>query len=304
MADKNSKMRDMGTICLDLDFEGCLLKQDVHVLEANCGAILGLDFMIEHRCNLDLTRGTISVDGFQIRLNQKENAHSLYRLKVTETVSIPSGHEVIVPAELLRHGPGMHVDKCEHLEVGLVSPLLSFYENHAIVVAHALVDASKRVIPLRVFNPTEDSVTLYQDSQPASIDFGVDLIETHREDTLDGESSTIRVVNEEETKPADGVPREDSSGMADHIKELAGRMTGDLSDTQRSKAESLLLEFGDLFKSPKGPIGRTGLVKHKINTGDNIPIKTKPPKNCYSQTGRSREGDREDVAKWRYHSFQ
>ena len=49
--------------------------------------------------------------------------------------------------------------------------------------------------------------------------------------------------------------------------------TMDLSSPQKSKLTNLPDEFSDIFSSGPEDIGRTGIVKHQIDTGNYSPIK-------------------------------
>ncbi|CAK1592082.1 unnamed protein product [Parnassius mnemosyne] len=42
------------------------------------------------------------------------------------------------------------------------------------------------------------------------------------------------------------------------------------------KAKKLLLKYANVFSSNEADIGKTGLVQHKINTGQELPIRQRP----------------------------
>ncbi|KAJ8041080.1 hypothetical protein HOLleu_11795 [Holothuria leucospilota] len=254
---------------------GEVIEHEVHVADIGSDAILGLDFLMKHHCSLDWHNGVLKLDGKEVALQPKEDPTGIFRVKVVETVIVPSGHELVVGTRLIRRGQGIHPVERDCTRQALLLPLLSFMEKHEIVVAHSLVNAAKDIIPLRVFNPTENDVTLYRESQPAVLE----LI-TEDEAVLDGQSlkelESISVIQSDD-KGCDeaSYPPKDRL-LPGHLKELADRMSSNLSGTQRSQAEELLLEFENLFHSSNGPLGRTDTVKHKINTGDSVPIKQHP----------------------------
>ena len=49
-----------------------------------------------------------------------------------------------------------------------------------------------------------------------------------------------------------------------------------LTSTQKDKLANLLGEFSDIFSSGPEDFGRTGIVKHQIDTGSHPPIKQPP----------------------------
>jgi hypothetical protein len=60
------------------------------------------------------------------------------------------------------------------------------------------------------------------------------------------------------------------------VKKLYERSSGGLDDSQKNQLYSLLVEFKDVFSESSGDIGTTSLTSHKIDTGDQKPIKQQP----------------------------
>lgn len=50
----------------------------------------------------------------------------------------------------------------------------------------------------------------------------------------------------------------------------------DLTGVEMDKAKKTLLQYADMFSTDDADIGRTGLVQHKINTGNELPIRQRP----------------------------
>ena len=57
-----------------------------------------------------------------------------------------------------------------------------------------------------------------------------------------------------------------------HLTELYERSSG-MSQTQKKQIANLLRNYGDTFSSSDSDLGRTGIIKHNIPTGDAVPIK-------------------------------
>ncbi|KAJ8042567.1 hypothetical protein HOLleu_09346 [Holothuria leucospilota] len=140
-------MKNKGTVTVDINLAGRTFEHDIHVADIDDDAILGLDFMVKHYCQLDCRKGTIIVDGTVIGLRPRKADGAIFRLKVTETTIIPPGSEAIVPAKIMAKRPGIFLRRSEFGHGGLVSPLSSFLERHDVVVAHALVDVRSSVLP-------------------------------------------------------------------------------------------------------------------------------------------------------------
>lgn len=276
MADGSSKIRDKGTIVLDVEAANKRFQHEIHVMDIEYEGILGLDFMIKHDCQLDWKRGKICFDGVNVELHSQAIQNAVFRLSVKETTIVPPGSESIVAAQLVKTGRCHHAVKKDGMRNGYVSPLQSFHDRHDMVVAHALVDASQEVMPLRVFNPTENEVTLYKDSQPATVEFSIQILD----DDTAPETRTpksVGVIHTDDAADTESTTADQGqSSLPDHIQKLLDGAGCDLSDTQRNQAECFLMKFSELFSSGNSQLGRTNIVKHRINTGDNPPIKQCP----------------------------
>ena len=67
--------------------------------------------------------------------------------------------------------------------------------------------------------------------------------------------------------------RDESGELPEVVKKLYDRSSEGLDGPQKSQLYSLLVEFKDLFSIRSGDIGRTSFTSHKIDTGDQKPIK-------------------------------
>ena len=64
--------------------------------------------------------------------------------------------------------------------------------------------------------------------------------------------------------------------LPNHLVDLYDRSVEYLDEQQQTKVKSFLCEFQDVFAVGDHDLGRTGLVKHRIDVGDHAPIKQPP----------------------------
>ena len=64
--------------------------------------------------------------------------------------------------------------------------------------------------------------------------------------------------------------------MPEHLKDLYSRSTEGLNAGQQRQLLKFLLEFQDIFSKGPQDLGKTGLAKHEINTGDAVPVRQHP----------------------------
>ena len=133
-------------------------------------------------------------------------------------------------------------------------------ERDSILVARSLVHATKNTIPVRVVNMSDEEVSLRRGTTLAIRYPVTDIIDVGLEQQL---------INQV-TRQAGPIKR---SKMEDYLQYLLVRSCKDLSEQQSEQLKELLLEYHEILVDGKGIIGRTSLVKHKIDTGNAIPIR-------------------------------
>jgi hypothetical protein len=70
--------------------------------------------------------------------------------------------------------------------------------------------------------------------------------------------------------------------LPEHLKSLVDN-NEELSETQREAVSRLLLQYCHCFEGGEYGLGQTSLVKHKIDTGDHVPVKIPPRRLGWAQ---------------------
>ncbi len=70
--------------------------------------------------------------------------------------------------------------------------------------------------------------------------------------------------------------RMDPADLSEYLQPLMEGVADDLTLRQREELAAAIYEFRDVFSSGPTDMGRTGLVKHTIDTGDQRPIYLPP----------------------------
>ena len=216
-------------------------------------AILGLDFLQTNRCVLDMGKRTLQITQHPpIPLLQPQlPATSPLTVSLVDTVRIPPACELEVLA-------------CVHNQNDSVCPLPvqpcileQIRTKHLPVgVARALVIPSPKGFPVRLINPSSDSVVLHKHTSVATIEPIV--------------GTPICPVST--TKP-DQCKNPISPSKQAMLHKLA---EGHLSRDQRHALESVLVAYADVFAETSEDVGRTSMIQHRIHTHDTAPIRQQP----------------------------
>ena len=129
-----------------------------------------------------------------------------------------------------------------------LAPTEAFQTSNEGMIARTLVTAKEQV-PIRCANFSNEPKILYPGTNIA-------------------EFSPVQVMRETET-PKLAIPR----NIPKHLTELYERSTAGMSPTQKKQIANLLRNYGDTFSSSDSDLGRTGIIKHRIPTGNAVPIK-------------------------------
>ena len=131
--------------------------------------------------------------------------------------------------------------------MSLVEPEETCTKSDRGLVANALVDNSKK-LPLRIMNLSQDVKTIHSGIFVASMS-PVDKI-VDSDDQPSKKKSLTRALN-------------------DLLKKMSPKITG----KQRGQVKELRLNYNSLFANNENEPGKTGIVRHGINTNGRPPVK-------------------------------
>ena len=228
--------------------------------------VLGRDFLLSLGSVIDMQNHTLTFLGQEpislhsnrlTRSSQTDehvtvHAHATYILPpLTESV-IP-----VYPKRLLPTGT-----------TGLIEPSSKLLTRYQIGGATQLVSLSEEnTFPFRLLNPTSRPITIYRCSTLGS---------------FTPAASEMSVITTEDNSDASAPSKCDPSDQNETDVPL------DLSDStltppEKAQLLSLINEYRDNFATSPEELGRTGLVTHKIDTGDQPPIRQRPYRVSHQQ---------------------
>ena len=211
--------------------------------------LLGADFLSHHHCVLDLQQQVLYAGGKHVYMCPPDGgvheSHAVCFVRMAETTEVPPCCQIHLPVRIDR------VQMTGQNEV-LVEPLDDFMEQHCLVVARSLAQASSELTLIQVLNPSPVSVALYKNEKVAvAKSINHILCNTTQEAEHD---SSIKIK------------------MEDAVQQMLHGTTK-LSEKERDAAVALLSEFKDVIALGDDDLGRTGIVQHSIETGSSQPVR-------------------------------
>ena len=231
-----------GKIAVSLEICGVQLITDVIVANIDSDAIFGLDIMQSHGCQLNLMNNTLEIKGQTCQL-KTVGRMGCYRVSVSEKVEIPSRSEVVIEGKVAATGPLQH-------KTGILEPAKQHVSSDRPMVARVLVQGDEKV-PVRLMNLSDEKQILYPGTHVANF-------------------STVSSVKPLESKQGSS---NNSSQVPAHLNDLYTRTVDGMTKSQAKQVASLLSKYSSTFSENDSDLGRTGIITHKIPTGDARPIK-------------------------------
>ena len=264
------KIRPVGKVTLPLEIPDVgILNQELLVAETSEPLVLGYDFFQKHQCVIDLVNNTIDIGGKTVPCCLESKLASLFRIRVDENITIPANSEMIIPA-YVQHSDD-EVLPSEMMLEGCPKAI----EKKGVFIARSLVSLGSHRIPVRVLNPSDEAKSLYKEMV---LGLGSQIAKS--------ESVNLKARSiEPEISNTDILP--------DHVQTLWNQCKNELSLTEQTQAESLLIEYSDVFARSKADLGKTSLFQHRINTGNSAPIKQRPRRVPMSK----RQVERDEIEK-------
>ena len=150
-------MKCHGVILFEVQFGERKVSIEFHVADVYDRVILGMPYLTESGGTLNTKEGTISIGEDVIpclMLDDKPSSRSVY---ISKGCIIPSGREVILLGRAL---PRKGEKICRSTVPMLFEPNQSFLRKNELMACPSTVMNNKTVVPIRVFNSTEEPIVL------------------------------------------------------------------------------------------------------------------------------------------------
>ena len=239
----------LGRTTVQLTVGSFQAKQEMWVAEIEDECILGLDFLQQHNCRVDLKEGVLHIGTEQVPLQQpRVTKPTCCRCYTTTPITIPPTSEMIVPTKAEAEWIRWAVLQPEETETTLA--------HRGILVGRTLVDLQRGNIPVRLMNLSQQPQHIQKGTPLATCEPVLSVVQTAVEPALTNVSL--------------------SDSLPPHVRVLYERAAPNLLPHQRQQLHSLLLDYANLFSQGPQDLGQTDLVKHNIDVGNAQPVRQAP----------------------------
>jgi transposase InsO family protein len=233
-----SEIPTLGKVLLHLQLDQYYIPTAMEVSPHVTEAMLGIDWLVKNDAQWDFQTSHIILKGKSFPLKIRPYAGQCCRVFAERQIDIPPLSEAIIPGYMafssLKGTTADWTTEPNTLKSGLR-------------VARVVLPQRYTGIPIRVLNTSTHVINVKEN-----------------EDLTECEST--EVLN-------DSVFQNNGNAMPEHIKDLLEGIDKDVTQTEQERLRDILKQYADVFSSSEFDLGRTGIVKHEIDTGSARPIK-------------------------------
>ncbi|CAC5378615.1 unnamed protein product [Mytilus coruscus] len=262
----------LGQATLEIRFGEHKILQNFHIFETlHSKILLGLDFLITHKVNMDFGKMTISVPNVtgkdSATLEEKENMVSTVTVPTfiddnvqiamattVDLVKVPAQSEIIIP---------VHVGKFKHGTTVILEPKGNLSIEHQIAGGKTISTVLRGIASYRLMNPTNSTVYIPRRTKIA------------KAETI--QSNRVTKFTEGSSAPINSLSETTSNQLCSKFSDLGFNLDNlELIPEQKQQIQNFLIQNRDIFAKDLSELGHTNLHYHTIYTGDAKPISAAP----------------------------
>ena len=273
----------LGETTIELSVSGFKTSCRVVVSDAITEFILGIEWMRRNQCVWDFGSNSFTIHGYRGRLRCKSAGRPVRRIVLQDEVVVPGLHTVEVPVLVTRSSLGH-----ENQNWGMATKI----KHPDLVLANAINGSGVVQSFCRIINTSDLPKRLKKGSELGKVE-PMEIVETEgpgssakikdlrrpKFDEMPLDLRQIRTTDEQESdipnldKFAQTNSQGSESEPTDFVQEMLDKVDLELTDEQERQVRRLLEENREVFSTSEFDLGRTNLVRHRIDTGTNRPFK-------------------------------
>ena len=265
-----TRLGTLGCTRVRIQVDSTPVECDVIVAAVSDPGILGLDFLRQQKCQINLESNEMVMKSQNGSTSVREQSECNVALR--DDCIVAAHSEAIIPAD---------VSSCLEVPHCLVSGKPEFEEKYQLKVASSLGNPCEGWVPVRILNPRAEDVHLFKGTVMGCAE-RVESVEPflqHERETLlsnDASLATIEEDSSELLRPNSSEAVYRPSDIPKHLVELFERSKDNLSEGEQARLIETLIRYQSAFAKDSMDLGRTDIIEHTIDTGDAKPIKQRP----------------------------
>ena len=223
--------------------------------------IIGLDFLKYQKAKINLENNTVSISDSVVpavlRQEKNELPYQVSRLLCAKRTVIPPNTAKFMECRLENPIEGEYICETD--------------EKFSLLVDEATLHKNTSFRPVLQFRNYTDKYLTVKKDQVLGGAFEIDEVMTNSGD----HNSPNTTEDHLQTTPTVRKLSKESEELPQHLKDLYERTVVEMSEDQKEQVKALLIDFQDIFAKNDTDLGCFTAIKHKIETGNEEPVKHK-----------------------------
>ena len=239
-----SPLHALGLAVVEIKVGSATVNMEVQIAKIKEETLLGMDFLEQTGSIIDVQNRQLQIGHETIPCHDTEGNKFCCRVSVSNTVTIPPRHEAIISGKVKNPSDAVGLGIVESVKESKI-------EESGAMIGRTVIDIDKadlNNVPMRVFNPTLSTVTVKKGACIGTISPVVAC------EKVGGRCSS----EESDQDVIDKIPA--------YLRDLYEASVTELPPEHHRLVAELLIEYQDIFSSGDNDLGRTGRVRHSINT--------------------------------------
>ena len=290
-----------GIVTLTVNVQGKFLEHDFWLCDMSESGVIGMDLLREHRAMIDLAHDKLILGDKLIRVSNSKGQRVHSKIVARTATVVPPGREMVIPAKVYNKRTR---GRTGFQACAMVEPARGIHRQTGAIVARVLVAANKAEVPVRVFNPCDKPITINKFTMLGKLNTPEGIRHYQHPDDLhelpdEPATAAINKVTATSGVAAATTPKEGNTAATPaqqhfvavagvnvpaHLKTLYEQSTQQLKEEHKQMVAKLLCDYSDVFAKSPTDLGKTHLVQHIIDTGQEKPIQERVRRFPYEQS--------------------
>ena len=258
-AANGTKIPVIGQVTVKFKVAGCCCSAKLLVSEVLDEFILGIDWLSQMQCRWDFGCGQLELEGRWVKLHRRPtHKPAVRRIYAEHGIEIPPRHEANVPVRVT--WPNLR--PCT--STWAVEPRVI---GKDVVGARTLLAEGDFRSVVKVVNFSDKKFTVSEGAFMGTAE-PVEVYDDVARDDLNSDGQTASSADGDRLRSMNtGNDRSRDDADLSHIQPVIDALPSELTAAQRQAACEFIRRHAEIFSKSEFDLGRTGIVKHTIDTG-------------------------------------